>query len=484
VSVVGGLGGVFRMLTPPAGACADSTWTKYGQGLPDVVVHDVVYDATTDTLVAGTLGRGAWTVANASATLAVSGVLTVTGDANPSNMELRVDPHNPLRIQVSDGLGNRQSFDPAELSRVAFQGLGGADSIFIGSNGAAGPGGSVGFVTFLVSVDDGGQPGDKLTLEDGSASTSARVTVTSTTVGAASGDTFFGDCGRLSYAGLGKLTLDLSNASAVGDTAIVQGTAAGTATVVNGNAGSNLLQVIGKAGGTTTWVNSGANSGTVSGGVTFSGMKNLKGGANEDVFTFGAAGSLTGTVNGGGGTDWLDYRAKATAVAVNLVAHTASYTGGVFDIRNVLGSAVGSNTLVGSNLGGVLVGFGAGNTLVNGGGPGVLIGGYGKSLILGGSGNNLEVAGSTVYDNYTADLDRIFAEWSRAIPYAQRVADLRSGAGLAAGRHLILGQTVFVAPIPGGQRGSTLVGGSPGLNWFFASAQEVVDWKRGAEYLN
>ena len=57
--LVGGIGGVYRLLTPPAGACPQDTWTKYGQGMPDVVVRDVSYDSATDTLVVGTMGRGA-----------------------------------------------------------------------------------------------------------------------------------------------------------------------------------------------------------------------------------------------------------------------------------------------------------------------------------------------------------------------------------------------------------------------------------------
>ncbi len=270
-----------------------------------------------------------------------------------------------------------------------------------------------------------------------------------------------------------------------------------TSTTLEGGSGNNRLQVIGTAGSTTNWTISGANSGKVSGGILFSGMKNLEGGANEDVFAFGAAGGVSGTVDGGGGIDWLDYRAKLVPVAVNLTAHTASYTAGAFNIRNVLGSAAGSNSLVGSGLGGVLVGFGTGNTLVSGGGSNILVGGFGKSLILGGAGNNLEVGGRTAYDNSTADLDALYAEWSRPLPvtYAQRVADLRTGAGLAAGRHLVLNQTVFVPSIPGGLgphfgyggggRGSILVGGAPGLNWFFVTyAQEIVGWKRGLEAIN
>ncbi|MBO0857231.1 MAG: RTX toxin [Chloracidobacterium sp.] len=41
-----------------------TTWEKLGLDLPNAPVWDLVYDATDDILVAGTLGRGAWTITN------------------------------------------------------------------------------------------------------------------------------------------------------------------------------------------------------------------------------------------------------------------------------------------------------------------------------------------------------------------------------------------------------------------------------------
>ena len=41
-----------------------TTWTKLGRGLPNVRVMDLAYDVANDILVAGTLGRGAWTITN------------------------------------------------------------------------------------------------------------------------------------------------------------------------------------------------------------------------------------------------------------------------------------------------------------------------------------------------------------------------------------------------------------------------------------
>ena len=66
VVLVGGHGGVARMISSTPG-----TWTSYGT-LPGADVYDLDYNAATDVLAAATLGRGAWTVSHASATLAVN----------------------------------------------------------------------------------------------------------------------------------------------------------------------------------------------------------------------------------------------------------------------------------------------------------------------------------------------------------------------------------------------------------------------------
>ena len=59
VLIVGGLGGVFQMRRPGA---AGASWTPLGTGFPHGLVLDLHYDYTDDVLVAGILGRGAWTL--------------------------------------------------------------------------------------------------------------------------------------------------------------------------------------------------------------------------------------------------------------------------------------------------------------------------------------------------------------------------------------------------------------------------------------
>jgi hypothetical protein len=100
--VVGGLGGVYRRLTPPAGASRTATWSKYGSGLPNVVVTSMVYNADRDTLVVGTMGRGVWTLANASTTITISGLLTVTGNSVAlASRPLALLPHLQRGVPMS-----------------------------------------------------------------------------------------------------------------------------------------------------------------------------------------------------------------------------------------------------------------------------------------------------------------------------------------------------------------------------------------------
>ena len=63
--VVGTRSGVFA-----SSLAALGSWFELGTDLPDVLVFDLDYDATDDVLAAGTLGRGAWLLSDASTALA------------------------------------------------------------------------------------------------------------------------------------------------------------------------------------------------------------------------------------------------------------------------------------------------------------------------------------------------------------------------------------------------------------------------------
>ena len=61
VLIAGGAGGVFKMRKPGP----ERAWSALGKKFPHGFVLDLHYDSTDDVLVAGTLGRGAWTLPNA-----------------------------------------------------------------------------------------------------------------------------------------------------------------------------------------------------------------------------------------------------------------------------------------------------------------------------------------------------------------------------------------------------------------------------------
>jgi VCBS repeat-containing protein len=73
VLFVGGLGGVFGTENPTS---MTPLWQEFGVGLPNALTRDLHYDPTDDVLLAGTFGRGAWTIPNLG--LAVNDAPTAT----------------------------------------------------------------------------------------------------------------------------------------------------------------------------------------------------------------------------------------------------------------------------------------------------------------------------------------------------------------------------------------------------------------------
>jgi photosystem II stability/assembly factor-like uncharacterized protein len=114
--VVGGLGGVFAMSLDQPGI-----WGEFGDPLPNAPVFDLDYDPDDDVLVAGTLGRGAFLLADASLEAPVfapeifvrpsSPVLTVNEDGRTASLDLflTAEPTESVTIPIS-------SSDPLEAS--------------------------------------------------------------------------------------------------------------------------------------------------------------------------------------------------------------------------------------------------------------------------------------------------------------------------------------------------------------------------------
>jgi Ca2+-binding RTX toxin-like protein len=171
--------------------------------------------------------------------------------------------------------------------------------------------------------------------------------------------------------------------------------------------------------------------------VVFAHFANLTGGSGNDSFAFADGASISGAINGGGGTNALDYSAFSAAhpVVVNLGTGTDTLAGGA-----------GDDTLTGT------------------GGNNLLIGGTGTDTMTGSGGGDILIAGYTSWDaNYTA-LRGILAEWTSADPLADRVGDISgppAGGSYRNGAFYLNAGTVFS---DGSQDKLSASGGS---DWYF-----------------
>src|SRR5262249_13121543 len=123
------------------------------------------------------------------------------------------------------------------------------------------------------------------------------------------------------YAGVEQLNLD---AGKYNDRVDV--TSSVTGGYVNLDGGGGVDTFTGSNAVNYFWItglNTGHHSGTGS-TVTFQSFENLLGQGGTDYFLFGPGGTLSGWINGLGGTDRLDYSACSADLLVNLFNGTAT----------------------------------------------------------------------------------------------------------------------------------------------------------------
>ena len=242
--------------------------------------------------------------------------------------------------------------------------------------------------------------------------------------------------------------------------------------------GSNAANKVQGPNTSSVFQITGANAGNVA-GVSFTGFGNLIGGTGDDVFAFSDGATLTGSINGGTGTNWLNYSLYTANLTVNLATGKATGVGTtISNILDVRGGS-GNDTFTGNSAGNILIG-GAGNDTINGGtGVSLLIGGTGTDTINGGSGGDLIIGGSTSYDNNNAVLDSILAEWRSSDSFATRVNLIKNGGGLNGTNVLNLGTTVIddVAV-------NVLTGASGGKNWYFKGSKDNITNLQSGDQVN
>ena len=282
--------------------------------------------------------------------------------------------------------------------------------------------------------------------------------------------------------GTGTNTLDLSaftkTITVNMSTSTVTGVGSTFSSIQTFIGGSNATNAVtGPATGTT--FNITALNTFNANGLNFSSFRKIVGGAGEDSFVLSDGAGLSSTIDGGAGTNWLDYSAYTTGITVNLATGAATGFGSATaNIVNVRGGS-GNDNLTGNSKGNILIGGGGADTLTGGTGVSLLIGGTGADIVNGGSGGDLIIGGSTSYDNNNAALDSILAEWRLADSYATRIADIKNGGGLNGTNVLNLGTTVV------DDLAANILTGAPGAkNWYFKGTKDSITDLQPGEQVN
>jgi len=126
---------------------------------------------------------------------------------------------------------------------------------------------------------------------------------------------------------------------------------------------------------------------------------NITGGGAGDSLVFANGGTLNGGFfDGGGGANSLDYTLYATAVTVNLGTATATATGDIANVQNILGGS-GNDSLTGSAAVNDIKGGPGNDTITGGPGDDVLDGGADDDIFLWNDGDGSDtVTGGTGSD--------------------------------------------------------------------------------------
>ncbi|MES2992163.1 MAG: OmpA family protein [Pseudomonadota bacterium] len=174
--LVSGIGGVSRLRNPDAAPASDQ-WVRLGSGLPNVVVFDVEFidrDANgalsaPDLLLAGTLGRGVWSISGSEIIdVGQQQVLLISGADVADDLRIVRDVANPLRFNIFDETqgGSEPVFSGrgASFDQIIIETRGGDDTLTIDHSAGA-------IVVPRGIAFDGGEPaGNTLVLTGGAVS--------------------------------------------------------------------------------------------------------------------------------------------------------------------------------------------------------------------------------------------------------------------------------------------------------------------------
>ncbi|HEX6657481.1 MAG TPA: hypothetical protein VF065_05330, partial [Ilumatobacter sp.] len=159
VLLVGASQGVYRAINP----VVDVEWTELGAGLPNALVRDIDFanrlGALDDVLLAGTMGRGAWTLAgDADTVLELESQIVIGGTSGDDEVQIRRNPDNASLLDIFiNSLTPIFTVPLASVGEIVFNGSGGNDTLTVDStHGAIDVPGGIHF--------DGGDGTDELVL--------------------------------------------------------------------------------------------------------------------------------------------------------------------------------------------------------------------------------------------------------------------------------------------------------------------------------
>jgi hypothetical protein len=281
----------------------------------------------------------------------------------------------------------------------------------------------------------------------------------------------------IQFSGLGRLTL---NGSTAGSAVYQVLSLPAIPIAINAHGAANGMQGPNQ---NNQWTITGADAGALDGNLQFQDIQSLLGGSDSDTFAFQAAGSLSGTLNGGAGTNTLDYTSYVGNVVADLSLQLASLVhalapASVSNIQNVKGSQ-GNCLLVGDAQPNVLTGGTVRNVIIGRAGADIIDATPSKD-------DNLLISDSTAWDLNLPALQALFAEWSRTdLGFADRYSDLTTGSNQHGAKALnyVSGKPILLTPATVFPDLSLdiLTGGAPKNNngatthdWFFVDPGDII----------
>ncbi|WP_444993987.1 hypothetical protein [Aliikangiella sp. IMCC44359] len=202
--------------------------------------------------------------------------------------------------------------------------------------------------------------------------------------------------------------------------------------------GNNIDSTLTGDNSNNTWNITGENDGNINSSLTFIDFNHLIGGTGTDEFIFTSSGVLTGTINGGNGSDTIDYSALAIVTA-NLA--------NLFNIETLIGNNTDSS-LIGGNVSNTWTINGVNTGQVNG----ILFSGFNKLV----GGNLDDTFRFTVDGDITNQIDA--GAGTDTVDYSLQTVVVKTLADAANG---VLNAEI----IQGNNTNSTLIGGNATNLW-------------------